>query len=101
LLVPQLWEWTDGVQAAAQVCKAEMSSSEQEEYLGRFAAGPWRAVYTAAKKKLDDPKFAGVMGRRERIEAQWVCSRIPVDDGDGVLTYGVTRRRGTAAERRT
>src|SRR5271154_1483661 len=61
--VPQLWEWTDGVQAPTQVCKADMSSDEQEEYLGRFAAAPWRTVYPAARKKIEDGRFAGGMER--------------------------------------
>jgi len=78
-----------------------MSSDEQEEYLGRFAAAPWRTVYTAARKKLEDGRFAGVMERAERVEAQWVRRRIPMDEGDTVLTWRVSRRRGRRAERAT
>lgn len=90
-----MWKWTDGGQAPTQVCKANMSTSEQEEYLGRFATGLWRMVYTAAKKKLENARFAGVMENHERVEGQWVCTRILVDDGDDVLTYRLTRRKGT------
>lgn len=87
-----------------------MSTSEQEEYLGRFATGPWRMVYTAATKKLENARFAGVMENHERVEGQWVCTKILVDDGaapysttvdhgDHVLTYCLTRRKGTPTGR--
>jgi hypothetical protein len=99
LLVPQLWEWTDGGQAPTQICKAKMSTSEEEEYLGRFAAAPWRTVYTAAKKRLENAQFAGVMENHARVEAQWVCTPILVDQGDDVLTCRLTRPGGTPTGR--